>query len=342
MRVMRWAFATGLMLISGTPLLANDDRVIFSNGDRLTGEIRSLERGLLRFKTDSAGTIRIEWDDIAYVTSTQNIQIETQEGLRFLGQLGQSAEPSIVTISTPAGDFEIESIRVVSMVPIEETVVGRFDGDVTAGYDFARATDLKQLNLALNLDYRTELRIFSLTANASTSDSGTADSSQRHNLNFTYRRLRENRWFYSGVARLERNDELGIDLRTSLGGGIGRIIRQTNTMDLFVEAGLLVNEENVSSGIDSTTNWEAYGGVTWDWFRYDLPELDLTSTFNVFPNLSDTGRVRTELDIRFTWEFIDDFFWSLSYWNSRDNRPTDPEASQIDYGVNTSLGWEFF
>ena len=54
---------------------AKTDVVVFKNGDRLTGEVKSLERGRLRFKTDATDTISIEWDDGAYLNSDQNIQV---------------------------------------------------------------------------------------------------------------------------------------------------------------------------------------------------------------------------------------------------------------------------
>ena len=66
---------------------ANTDVVVFDNGDRLTGEIKSLERGRLRFKTEATDTISIEWDNVAFLSSDQNIQIETYEGRRYLGRL---------------------------------------------------------------------------------------------------------------------------------------------------------------------------------------------------------------------------------------------------------------
>lgn len=69
-----------------------DDVVLFLNGDRLTGEVKSLERGRLRFKTAATDTISIEWDDIASVRSAQNIQVETQGGVRYLGQLTAAEE----------------------------------------------------------------------------------------------------------------------------------------------------------------------------------------------------------------------------------------------------------
>ena len=43
------------------------DVVTLLNGDRITGEIVELNRGRLELKTDDAGTIEIEWDNIARI-----------------------------------------------------------------------------------------------------------------------------------------------------------------------------------------------------------------------------------------------------------------------------------
>ncbi len=51
--------ALSLLLFAGIAY-ANTDVVIFKNGDRLTGEVKSLERGRLRFKTEATDTIGIE------------------------------------------------------------------------------------------------------------------------------------------------------------------------------------------------------------------------------------------------------------------------------------------
>ena len=330
-----------LLCTVSMPSRADTDVVVFVNGDRLTGELKSLERGLLRFKTKATDTIRIEWDEIAYISSEQNIQVESQEGLRFLGSLSWPARPRTVTVETTSGAFDLDAARVVSMTPIEETLVGRFDGDVRVGYNFTKASSVEQMTLGLDLAYRTEIRIQSLNLDASLSDSGGTEASKRSNLNYTYRRLRANRWFGSGLVELNRNDELGLKLRSTVGGGLGRIVRQSNSMNLLLEGGVTLNRESNTAQTEDTDSWELYGQVSWDWFRYDLPELDLASNLRVFPSLSESNRVRSEFDIVFSWEFIDDLFWSLSYYNSYDSKPSDPAASKSDYGINTALGWDF-
>jgi hypothetical protein len=63
--------------------------------------------------------------------------------------------------------------------------------------------------------------------------------------------------------------------------------------------------------------------------------------------LSDTGRVRGELDIKLKWEMIEDLFWELSFYDSYDSRPPIPmeigaeKPVKNDYGIVTSIGYNF-
>lgn len=51
--------------------------------------------------------------------------------------------------------------------------------------------------------------------------------------------------------------------------------------------------------------------------------------------------MRGEIDIKFKWEIVEDLFWQLSLYNSYDSDPITADAENNDYGINTSLGWEF-
>ncbi len=61
-------------------VFAADDVVVFKNGDRLSGEVKSLGRGRLTFKTDATGTIKVEWDEVAFLQVDQHVQVEVQSG----------------------------------------------------------------------------------------------------------------------------------------------------------------------------------------------------------------------------------------------------------------------
>ena len=344
-------YLTLVLLLFAGVAYTNTDVVIFKNGDRLTGQVKSLERGRLRFKTEATDTIGIEWDEVAYLSSDQNIQVETILGARFLGHLGRSEEKFILIVETPSGPIELNNIQVILMTPIEEKGVNRLDGDITVGYNLAKANEVEQLNVRLDLEFRTENRIFSLGWDSILTDSLDNDANQRESLDLNYTRLLRNRWLLGGNISLNRNDELGIDLRTSVGGSGGRIVSQSDHSSLILKGGLMLTREDLAESTIDQDTIEATGTLIWDWFRFDSPELDLSTTLQVIPNLTDTGRVRGELDIKLKWEMVEDLFWELSYYHSYDSRPPEPvgpetgfgttENKNNDYGIITSIGFDF-
>ena len=341
-------FVVALFMLPCTAF-ANTDVVIFNNGDRLTGEVKSLERGRLRFKTDATDTINIEWDEVAYLSSDQNIQVETVLGQRFLGHLVRTEDKNTLVVQSSAGPINFNNTQVVKMTPIEEKAINRLDGDVTLGYNFAKANEVLQVNFGLDLNYRTEARILSLSADATLTDSQDNDANQRETLSLDYRRLLKDRWLAGGGLNFERNDELRLDLRTSVNATGGRILRQTDHSSLILEGGLMGTREELAGDPDAIPpivpsneeTIESFATVKWDWYRYDAPELDLSTSLQVITNLSDTGRVRGELDVSLKWEMIEDLFWQLSYYHSYDNRSPTSGLAESDYGIVTSLGYSF-
>ena len=140
------------------------DIIIFYNGDRLTGELKSLQRGRLSLNTDATGTISIEWDKIARVISDQNVQVETSSGARYFGHLMQTEKTGRVVVQTEDGPQILDSTRVITMNPIESEGLSALDIDLTLGYNFAKAGGVTQGELKIDVDYRTVKRVFSITA----------------------------------------------------------------------------------------------------------------------------------------------------------------------------------
>lgn len=344
---LRHPFATLLLtlLFSSLSLPASaapkTDLIIFKNGDRLTGELKSLQRGRLNLNTDATGTIAIEWDKIARVISNQNVQVETSNGTRYFGHLIQTEEPGRVVVETADGTQILDSARVIAMTPIEAEGLSALDIDLTIGYNFAKAGGVTQGTIGIDVDYRTTKRIFSIVASSTTNSSDTQTSSERKNFGLTYKRLRRNRWYVNGSFNMEQNDELSLDLRTSIGGGGGRFLIQSNKMLLGLEAGLQFAQEQLTGEPEKIDSIEATFAVDWDWFLFDDPELDWSTQFEVFPNLSDWGRVRATFDTNLQWEMINDLKWGISFYSTFDNKPQTVDGSTKDYGVNTTLTYEF-
>ena len=74
------------------------------NGDRITGEIKSLDYNQLKLSTDHMGTIYIEWDKIERVQSDQYLLLERADGSRAYGQLASGgSDAQLLVRSNPAG-----------------------------------------------------------------------------------------------------------------------------------------------------------------------------------------------------------------------------------------------
>src|SRR3954451_22183310 len=92
-----------VLLVIGLPGLGGaqgrTDIVTLANGDRITGEVRRLERGRLQFKTDDAGTLYLEWDKLTSVLTTSLVEIAPGDGWAYLGE-SPKAPSRAVWVST--------------------------------------------------------------------------------------------------------------------------------------------------------------------------------------------------------------------------------------------------
>ena len=88
-------------------------------------------------------------------------------------------------------------------------------------------------------------------------------------------------------------------------------------------------------------NAEALAVVQFQKFTFNDPETDVSATLLILPNLTDTGRVRLELDTRVRREILSDFYWSISFFDSFDSDPPSAGVERNDYGFISSFGWSF-
>jgi hypothetical protein len=143
------------------------------------------------------------------------------------------------------------------------------------------------------------------------------------------------------LSQVERNDELGIKRRVTAGGGMGRWLRDTNQSRMSFLGGLVYGNEDAEGLTNSEWTTEALLGLGMEWFRYDTPELDISTRLAVYERLTGDSRTRGNLDVDFRWELFADSFWGFSIYYSFDTQPEIETSSKSDYGIVTSFGWEF-
>lgn len=321
------------------------DVITLVNGDRLTAEIKSLDRGKLVISTDVGGTIELEWEMVSRVVSTQRMQIETRDGLILFGSLVAPDRPDAagaLHIRDADQTRQVATLDVVRMAPIEADLLKRFKGEVSAGYSLYRANQQEQFNVELTMQYRTPKFLGKVDADI-TSNSNTGEPlSRRDAVTLQLYRLFNDRWFAGGLGKADRNDELGIKQRLSVGGAGGRFLVQTNSKLWTVLGGILDTRENDYDDTQGTYHTvEAMFGTSFDWFRYHKPEFDFSSSVILLPNLTESGRWRATYSVSFKWQIYKDFFWRIKFDGDYDNRSREAGLSKSDYALVTSLGSTF-
>ena len=339
-RIARVALVVACLSAAGRPATAADtDLVVLRNGDRIHGEIKGLEYGRLEFKTTTMGTLEIEWDKIVELASPSFFEIETTDGARYYGSF-ERVSAGQLGVNLEGQTTPLDLWRVVRIRPIKSSFWDRLDGSVSLGASYTKSSEIGQGSLSISVGARRRKYEFSTKFDTTITVQPDQADQSRTAGSVGYLRLLRNRWYVPGTVRFERNTELGLDLRSSVGAGLGRYFLQSNRSVLRGGSGLLLNEENPVEG-ESTANVEAFAGTTYSYFTYDTPKTNVSTTFLLYVSLNVSGRYRTEFDLSLQREIVRDFTVGMTAYDSYDSKPPAGSTSGHDLGISLTVGWTF-
>ena len=315
------------------------DIIELRNGDRFTGEIRELYSGRLELKTDDVGTIYIEWDKVRSVFGPEQFEVELLNGRILLGQF-RTVQPGKTELQTLVGPVILSLVDIVGVRPIGASFWKRLDGGLSLGFSHTKSSGVTQLDSSFNASYRRPAFEMTLAADTTVSRTRGEDDTSRASLQLGYNRLLANRWSVGGFGLLERNESLGIELRGTLGGLVGRRLTQS-PRSRFILAGGIAGNRELPTGESARTNIDAVFLASYSFFRYDSPKTNVNVSTVASPSLSETGRVRIAVRAALQQDIWKDFGVAFTFFDTYDNRPPAANALQNDYGVTTSVSWTF-
>lgn len=316
------------------------DVITLPNGDRITGEVKRLNRGQLELSTDDMGTIEIEWDKVISVEATRHFEVLLSNGGRVLGSLRRVTDRSVQVASDGEPPVTLAMSEVTQISPIGTGFFAKLAGSVDTGFNYTRSSGIAQTHLNAETTYRRPAFLFRLTTSATVTEQVDQETDDRASFAFSYVRYRGQRWFVGGGGRLETNESLGLELRTEGGGTLGWRAVNTNRGLVELDAGLVGNHEQ-GIGTEPTDNFEATLGARASFFTYDRPKTTIDGSIRYYPSLSDWGRQRLQVDASVRREVWKDFFVALTVFDTFDSDPPAIDASQNDVGVSASFGWSF-
>jgi len=334
------AALTLLLGVSTPALAAKTDIIVLRNGDRLTGEVTQMRQGKLQVKTDDAGTLSIEWDKVAAITTAALYDVTMRDGQHLLGRFTAAAPRYLNLIALAAASTTIAMDDVVSLAAIKTKFFQRIDGSVDLGGSYTESSGVGELYFSGDATYRRPAFLVAMDFSTNLTRQKDAPETSRYSTNLGYTRFWDNQWFVSGFALLESNRELGFTIRGTGAGSAGRYLRRSPHVEVFAAGGLAVGRESPVDQ-DLVTNVDALVTGDLSVFTYDYPTTRIDVGVLMFPSLDDPGRVRVNTNLKFKREIFRDVFFSVSGYDAYDNRPKGAAAQSHDFGVSLSFGWTF-
>jgi putative salt-induced outer membrane protein YdiY len=335
-----------LILVASEPAWARSklDVLTMNNGDHITCEIIRLERGYLYVKLDyGEGTISLNWSKVALVDSPQQFIVTDQSGRRSTATLQKFAVKAGQPEEQVASKIGVPQINRAEVVEIDRSDVDFWrnqHGSIDFGLNFAKQSNRTQYSL--NADDTFNRERWSASANLISSLATGGGSDLRNDLVFQGgHQLRSPHNLAIGYSEFLQSNEQDLDLRTTLGGGLGHFFQYTNSARILVLAGFVLDRERYSSGPrigHSASSAEAMIGTQVNFFRFKT--TNILGAAQVYPSITDAGRVRLDANASSRLRIARHLYSNTGYYLNYDSRPPS-NTPQTDYGLSSGLGWTF-
>ena len=338
-RVLILSWVVLFLLLSWVlPVLA--DEVHLANGDRLTGEIVRMEKGSLHLKTTYAGEVELKWQEVVCITSERELTFQLQNGEIWIGRANCPASGRIQIVGERIGEsaeLSLEEIEAINPSPPPPSVTYR--GNMSGGGTITKGnTDEAAAYLSAGFEARSKRHRFTLGGKYNYGETD-GEITTRNALGrikydfFVWKRL-----YTLAQARFERDDFQDLNLRSTMGLGLGYQIIDTKRTSLFAEAGVsYFNEDFMEAEDKSHASARESMGFEVDIVRDRIKFFHL---HEFYYSLKESKSYFISSEQGFRLLLFRNFFAKFQVDFSYNSQPA-PEREKADFSYIGSLGYEF-
>jgi hypothetical protein len=319
---------------------AQQDTIVLYKGEVLIGNIRGGDLGDISFDEQILKQINVKLYRIKRLTTWRRFKIQTSSRDIYYGVMKAAKRDGWVNIVEGNDSVELKITDIDIVTTLENKFWQQLNGNIAAGFSYAKSSGIGQINLSSTFQYATEKMLYQLSASAIWSIDTAEFSRDREDAGaFAAWNFRPT-WFTTGGFYYQRNLELSLARRYQELVGMGNKIFLRKTWQLLALSGLTFNQELSTTHVTSGLLLEIPVIITFNFFKYSHPDIQINSTQSVFFSLSQAGRIRYDNKINFSWQLIRYFYITLNPYSSFDSKP--PEGnSTFDYGVALSISYKF-
>ena len=315
------------------------DEIILKNGDKLTGKVVSMEKGKLVFNTSYAGNISIDWQSVKSIKTDAPATLILKDGMVIKGALkpAQGDKVLIETASLGKSEMDLSQVTAINpeLLPGEIKLTGRTNVAIALR---SGNTDTSTYRVDGELQARAEKSRYTVGGeyNREEDDDKTTVNNWLAYAKYDHFITKK---LYGYVNTVFKRDKMAdLNLRSSVGIGLGYQVWESHKTNLFLEAGLSYVNEDYDTGSDDSYaafRWAVnYDRFVWDdflqFFHFHEGTIGLESTEDI------TIRSRTG----FRMPLRHGFTATVQYNWDWDNTPA-PGNDSVDEAFIIGVGYQF-
>jgi putative salt-induced outer membrane protein YdiY len=337
-----------LAALAALPLLA--DEIHLKNGDIVRGTVVKKEGGKLTVKTELLGTVTLDWDQVTDIRSTAPLHVVLPGGQRADGPIATQGGRLVIG-QTGAPMADISAIRDDASQAAYERYLkpGIFDlWTVSGSINFAgtkgnasTSTFTTPISFARASNTSTTTAYFNSIKSSATINGAKAKTAQAIRGGWAYSRNIKGKFFANAFNDWEYDRFQSLDLRVVLGGGLGYHAWKSERGFLDLVAGIAWNREKFDpspAAAFTRSSAEFFWGNN---LGYKLnSRTNLTQSYRMFNNLSNTGAYRQNFDIGASTQLTSWLTWNIGLSDRYLSNPV-PGRKKNDFLYTTGLGFTF-
>lgn len=316
-----------------------NDTIQLKNNNVLAGEIKSISKGVLTFKTSySDKDFKIKFHKVKGLVVQRKCLVILTRGRRRFGNIKTDNGGNIII---RLEDNSIESFNldeVITLDEVDDNFWSRIKGSIDLGYNFTKANNNSQFTIGGNLNYVDKRWLIEGDISVLNSRQDNADKTKRTDANLEFIRILPRKWYLLGNIPFLANTEQALEGRINPGVSFGKFLISTNKLYLGLSVGLTYNIEEYADESLNKTSSEALLSTSFNMF--DFEDINLKTDIKLYSSLSEKKRTRVDYDVTLKYDLPLDFYLKLGFTLNYDNQPAIA-GNDIDYIFTSGFGWVF-
>jgi len=246
------SFATGVT--------TGQDRIELDNGSILIGTFVDADSGRVEFRTDFAGTVKIDQSRIVFMDVASRVTLQMEDG-SLVETEHLRVDDQTLALRRDGVSYALDQLLRINPEPWELGTGYRHSGIASTSFSLQRGNTILD-----EFDYKVESRWrglrdrYTLLLEGELREANRRSTAENWSISGKYDRFQvgDYYWGFSGTA--EENRFADLNLRTTTGPYVGRALFENTPFMLEVETGL----SYVTEDFDDDADDQDYIGLTWN------------------------------------------------------------------------------